>query len=129
MPGWPGARGQESQSLWSMLRNRRLFVLSMALGLFNLGNGAMLPLIGQRLAISGTAQDPTQWMAVYVIVAQAVMIPASWLAGHSAHNLGRAQRAGRGLRRADHPRRADDAVGGPGLAGGDGGARRGWVRG
>ncbi len=84
-----GCPRQQSQSVWRMLRNRRLFILSIALGLFNLGNGAMLPLVGQRLAASGTGQDPTQWMAAYVVVAQAVMVPVSWLAGHSAHRQGR----------------------------------------
>jgi MFS family permease len=84
-----GCKPQDSHSIWLLLRNRRLIVLTLALGLFNLGNGAMLPMIGQRLAASGMAQDPTQWMAAYVIVAQAVMIPVSWLAGHSAHHLGR----------------------------------------
>lgn len=84
-----GCHRHEAHSLWVMLRNRRLFVLSMALGLFNLGNGAMLPLIGQRLAASGATADPTQWMAIYVVVAQMVMIPVSWAAGHSAHYFGR----------------------------------------
>jgi len=84
-----GCKRQDNHSVWALLRNRRLLVLTLALGLFNLGNGAMLPLIGERLVASGSAKDPTQWMAAYVIVAQAVMIPVSWLAGHSAHHLGR----------------------------------------
>jgi MFS family permease len=72
----------------ALLRNRRLILVTLAIGLFNLGNGAVLPLLGQRMAAEG-AHDPTQWLAVLVIVAQAVMIPVSWLAGRAADALGR----------------------------------------
>lgn len=84
-----GCARTKKTSLWALLAHRRLLVLSLALGLFNLGNGAMLPLIGQRLATGEAALDPTQWMAIYVITAQAVMVPISWVAGHSADYFGR----------------------------------------
>ncbi len=84
----PFQKGERRGTTLALLRNRRLIVLALAMGLFNFGNGAVLPLLGQRLAFEGV-HDPTQWLAVLVIVAQAVMIPVSWLAGWSADRLGR----------------------------------------
>jgi MFS family permease len=84
----PFERGERRGTMRALLRNRRLIVLTLAIGLFNFGNGAVLPLLGQRLAVDGS-HDPTQWLAVLVIVAQAVMIPVSWLAGRSADHFGR----------------------------------------
>ena len=81
-------KGERRGSTRALLRNKRLLVVVGSVALFNFGNGALLPLIGQHLA-----QDPnrnaTQWMAILVIVAQAVMVPASWLAGHAADRTGR----------------------------------------
>ncbi len=84
----PLQRAERRGTTRALLRNRRLIVLTLAIGLFNFGNGAVLPMLGQRLAIEGV-HDATQRLAVLVIVAQAVMIPVSWLAGWSADRLGR----------------------------------------
>jgi MFS family permease len=84
----PLQKAERRAATLALLRNRRLIVVTLAIGLFNLGNGAVLPLLGQRMAAEG-AHDPTQWLAVLVIVAQAVMIPVSWLAGWAADPLGR----------------------------------------
>ena len=67
--------------------NRRLLLLSVALGLFNLSNGYMLALLGQKLVYSG--HDATRWTAIYVLVAQGVMIPVAILAGSLADKRGR----------------------------------------
>ena len=80
--------GEQRGSTRALLRNRRLLVVIFSIGLFNFGAGAVLPLLGQRLA-SEPGHNATQWMAALVIVAQAVMIPASWLAGHACDRTGR----------------------------------------
>ena len=81
-------KGEKRGSTRALLRNRRLLVLTLAMALFNFGNGAVLPLLGQRMAAGG-AHDATQWLAILVLVAQAVMVPVSWLAGWSADRVGR----------------------------------------
>jgi MFS family permease len=56
-----------------------LLVLAVALGFFHLGNAAMLPLFG--LAVVAEKQgDPAGFVAVTIVVAQAVMILASLIA-------------------------------------------------
>lgn len=71
----------------SLLSNRRLLVLAVALALFNLGNSGMLTLLGQKLVAAGT--DATAWTARYVMVAQLVMIPVALVVGASADKRGR----------------------------------------
>ena len=68
--------------LLGVLTNHRLVLLATALALFNLGNGAMLSLAGQRLVATGT--NATAWTATYVIVAQLTMIPVALWAGSLA---------------------------------------------
>ena len=71
----------------TVLSNRKLLVLAVALALFNLGNGGMLTLLGQKLVAAGT--DATAWTARYVMVAQLVMIPVALFAGSLADKRGR----------------------------------------
>ena len=65
-----------------LLTSKPLLVLAATLLLFHLGNGAMLPLLGQSLAAQG--YDPSAYTSATVIVAQLTMIPmalaAAWLA-------------------------------------------------
>jgi MFS family permease len=84
----PLQKDERRSATLALVRHRGLIKVTLAIGLFNLGNGAVLPLLGQRMAAEG-AHDPTQWLAILVIVAQAVMIPVSWLAGWAADSLGR----------------------------------------
>ncbi|WP_407521525.1 MFS transporter [Methylobacterium oryzisoli] len=79
----------ERSAILSVLADRRLLLLSAALALFNLSNGSMLSLLGQKLVAAG--QDGTGWTARYVIVAQLVMIPVALLAGSMADRRGRRQ--------------------------------------
>lgn len=69
--------------------NKRLLVLAVALALFQLGNGGMLTLLGQKLV--HTADNPTAWTARYVMVAQLVMVPVALAAGSLADRRGRRQ--------------------------------------
>ena len=81
-------KGEKRGSTRALLRNRRLLVVILAVGLFNFGNAAVLPLLGQRLA-ADKPHEATQWLAVLVVVAQGVMVPVSWAAGHLAEKIGR----------------------------------------
>ena len=83
--GWQEDEPDEADRrhpLKGVLANRRLLLLGTALALFNLGNGGMLSLVGQRLVANGT--DATSWTAAYVIVAQLTMIPVALWAGSLA---------------------------------------------
>jgi MFS family permease len=77
------ASRNEDVSLFGVLADRRLLVLGLALLLFHLGNAAMLPLLGQRMAAAGNG-DPTRWLAACVIVAQLTMVPVAIGAGWAA---------------------------------------------
>jgi MFS family permease len=89
--GWQedGDDKPERAGLRSIVANRKLLVLAVALALFNLGNGGMLSLLGQKLV--ATAVDATSWTARYVMVAQLVMIPVALFAGSLADRRGRRQ--------------------------------------
>jgi predicted MFS family arabinose efflux permease len=73
-------------SLFEVLADRRLLALGIALLLFHLGNAAMLPLLGQRMAAIGQG-DATRWLAACVIVAQVTMVPMAITAGRAADRI------------------------------------------
>ncbi|GJE26149.1 MFS transporter [Methylobacterium organophilum] len=89
--GWKEEDQQdpERSSILSVLANRRLLVLAIALALFQLGNGGMLSLLGQKLVATGFSA--TGWTAAYVMIAQGVMIPVAYFAGSLADRRGRRQ--------------------------------------
>jgi MFS family permease len=80
---------QPAASLRSVLTDRRVVALGVALLAFHLGNAAMLPLLGQRMAAIGEG-NPTRWMAACVIVAQLTMVPVALVAGRMAGRVDRA---------------------------------------
>ncbi len=84
----PRKKGEQRGSTRALLKNKRLLLVLLTIALFNFGSSAVLPLLGQRLS-AGDQHNATQWMAVLVIVAQTVMVPMSWVAGHAAEKLGR----------------------------------------
>jgi MFS family permease len=73
-------------SLMRVLADRRVLALGIALLLFHLGNAAMLPLLGQRMAAIGRG-DATRWLAACVIVAQVTMAPVALAAGRAADRV------------------------------------------
>lgn len=77
----------ERAGIKTVFSNRKLLVLAIGLALFNLGNGGMLSLLGQKLVANGA--DATAWTARYVMVAQLVMIPVALFAGSLADKRGR----------------------------------------
>ena len=78
--------GHEVQSFAVLLRCKPLIVLALTLLLFHLGNGAMLPLLGQSLVAQGA--DPSAYTSATIIVAQLTMIPIALLAAWLAHKRG-----------------------------------------
>ena len=71
----------------AIFRNRRLLVLAGALMMFHFGNGAMLPLLGLRVATNGSV-DPAAYTAATIIIAQLTMIPMALLASRVARRRG-----------------------------------------
>lgn len=70
-----------------LLECKPLLVLAAALALFHLGNAAMLPLYG--LAVVAAKQgDPAGFVAVTIVIAQAVMIGVSLIAMRMAEKEG-----------------------------------------
>ena len=70
-----------------LLECKPLLVLAAALALFHLGNAAMLPLYG--LAVVAAKQgDPAGFVAVTIVIAQAVMIGVSLVAMRMAEKEG-----------------------------------------
>jgi len=75
-------------SAWLLLHDRNLLVLAACCALFHLANAAMLPLVGQKLALSTPALATTM-TAGCIVAAQLVMIPMAWLVGARADTWGR----------------------------------------
>lgn len=70
-----------------LLECKPLLILAAALAFFHLGNGAMLPLYG--LAVVAHQQvDPASFVAITIVVAQAVMIVVSLIAMRLAEKEG-----------------------------------------
>lgn len=74
--------------LRQLLNNRSLVLLALSCALFHLANAAMLPLVGQKLALANPALA-TPLTSVCIVAAQFVMIPAAIAVGRYADRLGR----------------------------------------
>jgi MFS family permease len=72
----------------AVLRDRRLLIFAGAMIAFHLANAAMLPLVGQVLALQNKDVG-TALMATCVVAAQVVMVPIAYLAGTKADSWGR----------------------------------------
>lgn len=83
------AASEPTAAITQLLRDKRMLGLCAALLLFHLGNAAMLPLLGQRMAAIGQG-DATRWLAVCVVVAQLMMVPVAVIAGRMADRINRA---------------------------------------
>ena len=71
-----------------LLTNRPLLVFAGATVLFHFANAAMLPLVGQKLALADRDLGTTL-MSVCIVAAQLVMVPVAMLVGHNADAWGR----------------------------------------
>jgi MFS family permease len=86
--GLSGKAGGAAASGWSTLATSKpLLVMAVTLLLFHLGNGAMLPLLGQAL-VAGGAGDASAFTGATVVVAQLTMVPMAILAARLAETRG-----------------------------------------
>lgn len=72
----------------ALLDNRSLLFFAGSVVLFHFANAAMLPLVGQKLALVNEGLGTTL-MAACIVIAQLVMIPAALLVGAKADDWGR----------------------------------------
>jgi len=72
----------------SVLANRPLLIFAACATLFHFANAAMLPLVGQKLALA-TPDLATTLLSVCIVGAQAVMVPVALLVGARADAWGR----------------------------------------
>lgn len=82
------AAGANPESLLKALHDKPVLVFAASLLFFHLGNAAMLPLLGLRLARLNP-DEATQWMSACVIVAQFGMIGVALVAGRIAGRYGK----------------------------------------
>ena len=72
----------------ALLHNRHLLVFAATVVIFHFANAAMLPLVGQELALVNT-EIGTALMAACIVAAQLVMVPVAYLTGAKADVWGR----------------------------------------
>jgi len=72
----------------ALLHDRRLLIFAAAMAAFHLANAAMLPLVGQVLALQNK-DSGTALMSACVVASQLVMVPMAYLAGAKADSWGR----------------------------------------
>jgi len=83
------ADGGDTPSGWSVLVTcKPLLVFAVAVVLFHLANAAMLPLVGQKLALQDKNLGTTL-MSACIVAAQIVMVPMAMLVGARADRWGR----------------------------------------
>jgi predicted MFS family arabinose efflux permease len=71
-----------------LLSHRGLMIFCLFCVIFHLANAAMLPLVGQKLALQDKNQG-TALMSGCIVAAQVVMVPMAMLVGHKADVWGR----------------------------------------
>ncbi len=84
----PGDAHPQPSGLAVLFRDRRLLIFAAAMTAFHLANAAMLPLVGQVLALQNKDVG-TALMAMCIVAAQIVMVPTAYLAGAKADSWGR----------------------------------------
>ena len=82
--------GQPAQAAgYSILfKSHPLVIFGLCVMLFHLGNAALLPLVGQKLA-AAYPREATAMMSACIVAAQLVMVPVAWLVGVKADVWGR----------------------------------------
>ena len=83
----PGAHDRPS-GFQVLLTCRPLLIFALATVAFHFSNAAMLPLVGQKLALVNRDLGTTL-MSVCIVAAQIVMVPVALLVGHKADTWGR----------------------------------------
>jgi MFS family permease len=86
--GNPVPDGDTPSGLGVLLTCRPLLIFAVAVVLFHLANAAMLPLVGQKLALQDKNLG-TSLMSACIVAAQMVMVPMALLVGVRADRWGR----------------------------------------
>jgi MFS family permease len=84
----PGEPHEQPSGLTVLLHNRRLMIFAATVVVFHFANAAMLPLVGQLLALHNKDVG-TALMAACIVAAQVVMVPVAYLVGAKADSWGR----------------------------------------
>lgn len=84
----PRAPHQRPSGFTVLLRNRRLLIFAASVVAFHFANAAMLPLVGQVLALQNK-HEGTALMSSCIVAAQLVMVPVAYLVGTKADVWGR----------------------------------------
>lgn len=82
------AGAEQPSGFQVLLTNKPLLVFAAATVMFHFANAAMLPLVGQKLALVNRELG-TSLMSVCIVAAQLVMVPVAMLVGHNADAWGR----------------------------------------
>jgi MFS family permease len=69
----------------SLFTNRNILVFTIAMALFHLANGAMLPLVGQKMGLADK-ENSSLYLSAAIIIAQGVMVFVAAFAGRNAEN-------------------------------------------
>lgn len=80
--------GEKPSGFQVLLTCKPLLIFAAATVLFHFANAAMLPLVGQKLALVNRDLGTTL-MSVCIVAAQLVMVPVAMLVGHKADVWGR----------------------------------------
>ncbi|RAI44583.1 MFS transporter [Rhodoplanes roseus] len=87
-PGRDGGAPDHPSGLRVLLTCRPLLVFAACVALFHFANAAMLPLVGQKLALQDKNLG-TSLMSACIVAAQIVMVPVAMLVGAKADAWGR----------------------------------------
>jgi len=88
LPERERATPERPSSFKALLDNRPLLVFTFCVVLFHLANAAMLPLVGQKLALQNR-NEGTALMSLCILAAQIVMVPMAMLVARKADSWGR----------------------------------------
>jgi len=83
-----GGSDEQPSGFGVLLTCKPLLIFAAATVLFHFSNAAMLPLVGQKLALVNNALGTTL-MSACIVAAQLVMVPVAMLVGHKADVWGR----------------------------------------
>ncbi len=83
-----GGEGGPS-GFFTLLSDRRLVVFAVAVVMFHFANAAMLPLVGQKLALGTDVGEGFAFTSACIVAAQLLMIPMAVLCGAKADSWGR----------------------------------------
>jgi MFS family permease len=83
-----GGEGAKAADYLTLFRSRPLIIFGVSVMLFHFANAALLPLVGQKLAIA-FPKAATAMVSACIIAAQLVMLPIALLVGRTADTWGR----------------------------------------